>query len=61
LASELRKPVQATAQSTQSCSPRAYYLPLMTLADEGPGYGMDFMRLVNVQPAKISEIRAVQP
>lgn len=39
----------------------AFYLPLMALNDEGPGYGLDFMRLVNVQPARISNIRGVTP
>jgi hypothetical protein len=50
-----------TAPASLELNETNYYLPLLTLDDEGPGYGMDFMRLMHVHPARISEIRAVNP
>lgn len=38
-----------------------YYLPLLTQEDEEPGYGMDCMRLMQVHPAQISDIRGKNP
>lgn len=53
--------LDGTAPESVDDAGEAFYLPLMSLRDEGPGYGLDFMRLANVQPAGISEIRGVSP
>lgn len=46
-----------TAPADQDPGGETFYLPLMVLENEGPGYNMDFMRLLNVQPSRISEIQ----
>ncbi len=38
-----------------------YYLPLLILENEGPGYGMDMARLFTVQPAKVTQIGPASP
>jgi len=58
---EIWQRVDGTSPGRPDAEAKAYYLPLMTLKDEGPGYGMDFMRLMQVHPARISDIRAIKP
>ena len=53
--------LDGTALADQDLGGEAFYLPLMVLENEGPGYNMDFMRLMHVQPSRISEIRAGKP
>ena len=35
---------------------RVFYLPMIGLENEGPGYSMDLARLVRLQPSRVSEI-----
>lgn len=53
--------LDGTSPAIPQVDTNAYYVPLLTLEDEGPGYGMDFMRLMHVHPARISDIRALNP
>ena len=53
--------LDGTAPASQDPEGDKFYLPLMVLENEGPGYRMDFMRLMYVQPSRISDIRAGKP
>jgi hypothetical protein len=53
--------LDGTAPAAIDLPGETFYVPLMALSDEGPGYGMDFMRLANAQPARISNIRGANP
>jgi hypothetical protein len=53
--------LDGTAPASQDSGGDKFYLPLMVLENEGPGYKMDFMRLMNVQPSRISDIQAGKP
>jgi hypothetical protein len=53
--------LDATAPEGLVSDETACYLSLMPLDDEGPGYGVNFMRLINVQSARISKIRGISP
>ena len=46
----------ATAPDRHSPDLREYYIPMISLENEGPGYGMDLARMTRVQPARISGI-----
>ena len=53
--------LDGTAPANQDPGGETFYLPLIVLEDEGPGYNLDFMRLMYVQPSRISEIQAGKP
>ena len=46
----------ATMLEAELLTGRSHYLPLLTLDNEGPGYGLDMMRMMHVQPARVSDI-----
>lgn len=49
----------ATAPADLEAAAQFYYVPIMPLQNEGPGYGMELMRLSVVEPTLISGIQAV--
>ncbi|MDX1500393.1 MAG: transglutaminase domain-containing protein [Woeseiaceae bacterium] len=46
--------VDATLPEADPAVRRARYLPLISLDDEGPGYGLDLLRLAPAHPARIA-------
>jgi len=50
----------ATVPADLESDAQYYYLPMMSLNNEGPGYGMELLRLSVVEPTLISGIQAAQ-
>ena len=51
----------ATLPQRQAPGLTVFYVPTISLENEGPGYTMDFARIFRLQPSRVSEIAARQP
>ena len=51
----------ATMPERESPDLRVFYLPMLDLQNEGPGYAMDLARLARLQPSQVSEIENTRP
>lgn len=51
----------ATMPEREAPDLRVFYLPMLDLQNEGPGYAMDLARLALLQPSQVSEIENAGP
>ena len=51
----------ATIPEREAPDLRVFYLPILDLRNEGPGYAMDLARLARLQPSQVSEIGNAGP
>ena len=51
----------ATLPQREAPDLTVFYVPTISLENEGPGYTMDFARILRLQPSRVSGISAKQP